>query len=155
MGSVGYYLRFVGGSWGTVMQTGFLFGAISLLGVILFSGTARSWLKVSISKHFFRYNYDYREEWMRFTRTLSERGPNLGERAIQALAVLVESPGGTLWQRDAGGRFTVMWRDDAPLRAEADEGERPADALDLCGTRRASPVVYGAFARFTGCLATP
>ena len=108
MGSVGYYLRYVGGSWGTVMQTGFLFGAISLLGVILFSGTARSWLKVTISKHFYRYNYDYREEWMRFTRTLSERGPNLGERAIQALAVLVESPGGTLWQRDAGGRFTVM-----------------------------------------------
>jgi putative PEP-CTERM system histidine kinase len=107
MGSVGYYLRYVGGSWGTVMQTGFLFGAISLLGVILFSGTARSWLKVSISKHFYRYNYDYREEWMRFTRTLSERGPNLGERAIQALAALVESPGGTLWQRDAGGRFTV------------------------------------------------
>nr|WP_308789200.1 XrtA/PEP-CTERM system histidine kinase PrsK [Telluria antibiotica] len=108
MGSVGYYLRFVGGSWGTVMQTGFLFGAISLLAVILFSGTARSWLKVSISKHFFRYNYDYREEWMRFTRTLSERGPNLGERAIEALATLVESPGGTLWQRDAGGRFTVQ-----------------------------------------------
>ncbi|KGF82269.1 histidine kinase [Massilia sp. JS1662] len=107
MGSVGYYLRYVGGSWGTVMQTGFLFGAISLLAVILFSGTARSWLKVSISKHFYRYNYDYREEWMRFTRTLSERGPNLGERAIQALAVLVECPGGTLWQRDAGGRFTV------------------------------------------------
>jgi putative PEP-CTERM system histidine kinase len=114
MGSVGYYLRYVGGSWGTVMQTGFLFGAISLLGVILFSGTARSWLKVSISKHFYRYNYDYREEWMRFTRTLSERGPNLGERAIQALATLVESPGGTLWQRDAGGRFTVMAGWQAP-----------------------------------------
>ena len=51
--------------------------------------TARSWLKVTISKHFYRYNYDYREEWMRFTRTLSERGPGLGERTIQALAVLV------------------------------------------------------------------
>ena len=114
MGSVGYYLRFVGGSWGTVMQTGFLFGAISLLGVILFSGTARSWLKVSISKHFFRYNYDYREEWMRFTRTLSERGPNLGERAIQALAALVESPAGTLWQRDTGGRFTAKAGWQAP-----------------------------------------
>ncbi|MBW8898572.1 MAG: PEP-CTERM system histidine kinase PrsK [Massilia sp.] len=114
MGSVGYYLRYVGGSWGTVMQTGFLFGAISLLGVILFSGTARSWLKVSISKHFFRYNYDYREEWMRFTRTLSERGPNLGERAIQALAALVESPAGTLWQIDTGGRFTVKAGWQAP-----------------------------------------
>lgn len=105
MGTVGYYLRYFGGSWGSVMQTGFLFGAVCLLGVILFSGSARSWLRVSISKHFYRYNYDYREEWMRFTRTLSGRGPNLGERAIQALAALVESPGGTLWQRGDSGRF--------------------------------------------------
>jgi hypothetical protein len=41
---------------------------------------------------------------MRFTRTLSERGPNLGDRAIQAMAALVESPGGALWQRSDGGR---------------------------------------------------
>ena len=40
-------------------------------------------------------------------------------------------------------------------RAEADEGERPAGALDLCGTKRATPAVYGAFARFTECLAKP
>jgi putative PEP-CTERM system histidine kinase len=105
MGSVGYYLRFFGGRWGTVLQAGFLFGAICLLLVILFSGTARSWLKVSISKHFFTYNYDYREEWMRFTRTLSEGGPNLGNRAIQAMAALVESPGGALWQRGDGGQY--------------------------------------------------
>jgi putative PEP-CTERM system histidine kinase len=103
MGSVGYYLRYFGGSWGTVMQTGFLFGAICLLGVILFSGTARSWLKVWISKHFYTYTYDYREEWMRFTRTLSGSSANLGERAIEALAALVESPGGALWQRSDGG----------------------------------------------------
>ena len=48
------------------------------------------------------------------------------------------------------------WRDGPPLRADADadSGERPADALDLCGTRRAAPAVYGAFARFTDCLTT-
>lgn len=120
MGSVGYYLRYVGGRWGTVMQTGFLFGAVCLLGVILFSGTARSWLKVSISKHFYRYNYDYREEWMRFTRTLSERGPGLGDRAIQALATLVESPGGVLWQRSESGRFEARSQWQAPA---ADAGE--------------------------------
>jgi putative PEP-CTERM system histidine kinase len=105
MGSAGYYLRFFGGSWGTVMQAAFLFGALVLLAVILFSGTFRSWLKVVISKHFYTYNYDYREEWMRFTRTLSEHGPGLGERTIQAVAALVESPGGVLWQRRERGQF--------------------------------------------------
>jgi putative PEP-CTERM system histidine kinase len=125
MGSVGYYLRFFGGRWGTVMQAGFLFGAICLLLVILFSGTARSWLKVSISKHFFTYNYDYREEWMRFTRTLSERGPNLGDRAIQAMAALVESPGGALWQRSDGGKYEPRAHRHAPDTGIAEPANSP------------------------------
>ncbi|RZA31213.1 MAG: PEP-CTERM system histidine kinase PrsK [Lysobacteraceae bacterium] len=101
MGSAGYYLKYFGGDWGTLMQVVFLCGALLLLAGILFSGTFRAWLKVFISKHFYSYGYDYREEWMRFTRTLSEHGPNLGERAIEAVAALVESPGGVLWQRRA------------------------------------------------------
>jgi putative PEP-CTERM system histidine kinase len=125
MGSAGYYLRYIGGRWGTLVQTGFLFGAVCLLGVILFSGTARSWLKVTISKHFYRYNYDYREEWMRFTRTLSDRGPNLGERAIQALAVLVESPGGMLWQRGDDDRFAPGSRWHSPAEGTIEAGNSP------------------------------
>jgi putative PEP-CTERM system histidine kinase len=125
MGSAGYYLRFFGGRWGTVMQAGFLFGAICLLLVILFSGTFRSWLKVSISKHFFTYNYDYREEWTRFTRTLSERGPGLGDRVIQAMAALVESPGGTLWQRNDGNRFEPRAHWQAPDTSMAEPHNSP------------------------------
>jgi putative PEP-CTERM system histidine kinase len=103
MATAGYLLRFFGGSWGTVLQAVFLFGAVILLLSVLFSGTLRSWLKVFISKHFFSYNYDYREEWLRFTRTFSEDGQGLGERAIQAIAELVESPGGGLWiSRESG-----------------------------------------------------
>ena len=80
---------------------------------------------------------------------------HLGDNRATPLwrAYLGSHPVRGLFRAPDAGDF--MWRDDAPLRAEADEGERPADALDLCGTRRASPVVYGAFARFTGCLATP
>jgi putative PEP-CTERM system histidine kinase len=105
MAGAGYYLRFFGGSWGTVMQVSFLFGAIVLLMAVLFSGTLRSWLRVFISKHFFSYNYDYREEWLHFTRTLSEGGHGLSDRVIQALAQLVESPGGSLWISRESGNF--------------------------------------------------
>lgn len=115
MGSAGYYLRYFGGSWGTVMQVTFLFGALLLLAGILFSGTFRAWLKVFISKHFYSYGYDYREEWMRFTRTLSEAGPHLGERTVQAVAALVESPGGALWQRREAGRFEPVAAWEMPL----------------------------------------
>ncbi|MFZ6843216.1 XrtA/PEP-CTERM system histidine kinase PrsK [Undibacterium sp. RuTC16W] len=103
MAAAGYYLRFFGGNWGTVMQVAFLFGAIILLVVLLFSGSVRSWLKVFISKHFYNYNYDYREEWIRFTRTLSIGGDDLGERVIRALASLVESPAGVLFVRRESG----------------------------------------------------
>jgi putative PEP-CTERM system histidine kinase len=125
MGSAGYYLRFFGGRWGTVMQAGFLFGAVCLLLVILFSGAFRSWLRVTISKHFFTYNYDYREEWMRFTRTLSERGPNLGDRAIQAMAALVESPGGILWQRSDAGRYEPRAHWHAPAADALEPANSP------------------------------
>ena len=107
MGSAGYFLRYFGGRWGPVMQLAFLFGAVVLLAVILFSGSFRAWLKVFLSKHFYRYHYDYREEWMRFTRALSEQGPGVGERAIHALGALVESPGGALWLR-RDSRFELV-----------------------------------------------
>ncbi|VXC21455.1 XrtA/PEP-CTERM system histidine kinase PrsK [Massilia sp. 9I] len=124
MGSAGYYLRYFGGSWGTVMQVTFLFAAVILLAGVLFSGSFRARLKVFISKHFYRYNYDYREEWMRFTRTLSKPGPDLGERAIEAVATLVESPGGALWQRGESGRFEPVATWQAPQLAASE----PADS---------------------------
>ena len=108
MAAAGYYLRYVGGSWGTIMQTVFLFGSVLLLVAVLFSGTFRSWLKVFISKHFFRYNYDYREEWIRFTRTLSAKEPALGDRVIRAIAELVESPGGALFAGGESGTYEVV-----------------------------------------------
>lgn len=115
MAAAGYFLRFFGGSWGTLLQTVFLFGALILLFVMLFSGTLRSWLRVFISKHFFSYNYDYREEWIHFTRTLSESEQELGERTIQAVAELVESPGGALWVRKESGNLELASHWDRPL----------------------------------------
>ncbi|MFC5477609.1 XrtA/PEP-CTERM system histidine kinase PrsK [Massilia suwonensis] len=125
MGSAGYYLRYFGGSWGTVMQVTFLFGALLLLAGILFSGTFRAWLKVFISKHFYSYGYDYREEWMRFTRTLSAAGPHLGERTVQAVAALVESPGGGLWLRRDGGRFEPVAGWEVPLPVDVEPADSP------------------------------
>ncbi len=111
MAAAGYYLRYFGGQWGTVLQMAFLFGAGILLFAVLFSGSARAWLRVFISKHFYKYNYDYREEWIRFTRILSVVGPGLGERAIQAVAQLVESGAGTLFISHESGDYvsSAQW----------------------------------------------
>ena len=115
MAGAGYYLRFFGGSWGNVMQGAFLFGAVLLLIVVLFSGAFRAWLKVFISKHFYSYGYDYREEWLRFTKTLSEGGPQIAERAVHAVAALVESPAGALYLRRDSGNCEPVANWNLPL----------------------------------------
>src|SRR5574340_1356164 len=111
--SAGYYLRLFGGQWGDVVQTIFLFAAAMVLVLLMFSGTLRARLRVFLSKHFFSYRYDYREEWLNFTRTLTEGAPGerLCERAVEALAKLLESPGGALWMRegDAGYQRAAHW----------------------------------------------
>ena len=122
MAVAGYYIRYFGGSWGGMLQATFLFGAGVLLVLMLFSGTLRARLKVFLSKHFFSYRYDYREEWLRFTRTLSEgaMGARVEERCVEALAQLVESPGGALWMRQEGGSFERMahWNMPLPVGSE-------------------------------------
>lgn len=102
MAAAGYYLRIFGGDWGTIIQAIFIFAAALLLGIAAASGTFRARLRVFLSKHFFSYRYDYREEWLKFTRTLSSgaSGERLGEQVIQSLAKLVESPGGALWMKE-------------------------------------------------------
>lgn len=107
MAAAGYYIRLVGGDWGRILQSVFLFGAVLVLLLVVSSGTARAHLRVFLSKHFFRYRYDYREEWLRFTSMLSEGEPGsqLHERALQAMARLVESTGAGLWLRQDQGPY--------------------------------------------------
>lgn len=108
MSASAFYIRIVGGSWGPVIQAIFLSGGVIVLIVVLSSGTFRAYLKVQIAKHFFRYKYDYRVEWMQFTRTVSESQESapLELRAIQAIAKTMESPGGAMWLRQSG-RYAV------------------------------------------------
>ncbi|MBT9612379.1 MAG: PEP-CTERM system histidine kinase PrsK [Burkholderiales bacterium] len=112
MAGVGYYIRLFGGNWGGVLQVAFLFGAAVILLAVLFSGALRARLKVFLSKHFFNYKYDYREEWLRFTHTLSagEPGLKLRQRSLQAVAELVDSPAAALWVEEAGVfRQVAQW----------------------------------------------
>jgi putative PEP-CTERM system histidine kinase len=127
--AAGYYVRYFGGSWGKTVQIGFVFAALLLLGWLFSSGTLRARLRVFINKNFFTYRYDYRQEWLRFTNLLSARDPAVSpaQRSIEALANLVESPGGVLWMRDDDGNtFTQGGRWNA-----ADPGQRIAASESL------------------------
>ena len=107
MSAAGYYVRYFGGEWGRAFQLALLFTALLLLGVLSLSGALRAKLRVLIGKHFFSYRYDYRDEWLRFTNTLSAQdgSTEMGRHVIKGLADMVESPAGSLWLKDASGRF--------------------------------------------------
>ena len=132
MAAGGWYLRSVGGAWGPVMQLACLVGAALLLVGVLFSGTARSRVRVFISKHFYQARFDYRDEWRRFTQALSEGGPVPGERAIQAIAALAESPAGALWIAREGGLCEPAARWNMPPQ----HGTESVDS-DFCRLLRA------------------
>ncbi|MBL8357170.1 MAG: PEP-CTERM system histidine kinase PrsK [Delftia acidovorans] len=102
MAAVGYYVRSFGGNWGRALQIAILFAAALGLAIVLLSGSVRAKLRVFVGKHFFRYRYDYREEWLRFTQTLSAQdvASTVGEQVVRGLADLVESPSGVLWVKD-------------------------------------------------------
>ncbi len=122
MAAGGYYIRLYGGSWGAVAQAIFLFGAVILLMMLLFSGQMRARTKVFVAKHFFNYKYDYRTEWLRLITTISSPDDErpLYERAVIALAQIVESPGGALWIRRDGDayRSVAQWNMAVPEHAE-------------------------------------
>lgn len=127
MGLAGYYIRRLGGDWGRVAQVTLLF--LAGIGALAFvsSGQLRARLRVFLDKHFFNYRFDYREEWLRFTRTLSAcgTGEEAGVCILRALAALVDSGGGTLWTRTEEGDYRpeAVWnrpRPDPDLWLESD-----------------------------------
>jgi putative PEP-CTERM system histidine kinase len=124
--AAGYYMRYWGGSWGGALQLGLLFTALVLMVVLVFSGTTRAKLRVLVGKNFFRYRYDYREEWLKFTKALSaeDTAHPVGQRVIRGLADMVESPAGELWLRDVtGNKFTQSSHWNLPISSASESLE--------------------------------
>ncbi|PKO46729.1 MAG: PEP-CTERM system histidine kinase PrsK [Betaproteobacteria bacterium HGW-Betaproteobacteria-4] len=125
---VGYYVRYFGGEWGRAFQLALIFAGLLILGVFLVSGSMRARMKVLVGKHFFRYRYDYREEWLRFTQTLTEHDSpqTMGQQVIRGLANMVESPAGALWLQETGhGAFRQSARWNLPESVAKEAHDSP------------------------------
>ncbi|MBS0390142.1 MAG: PEP-CTERM system histidine kinase PrsK [Proteobacteria bacterium] len=114
MAGVGYYVRYFGGEWGGALQLGLFFVALVLAAAFVLSGSLRARLRVFLGKHFFRYRFDYREEWLKFTATLAshDQPQEAGRSVIRGLADMLESPAGALWLRrpdDPQYRQVARW----------------------------------------------
>jgi putative PEP-CTERM system histidine kinase len=121
VGAGAFVIRQVGGQWGVSIQISYLVAALAMLASILSSARLRAQLRVFINKHFYRNRYDYREEWLRLIRTLSDLRQDLplDQRSIKALAEIVGSSGGQLWL-DREGRSIYepfsSWQSEFPQR---------------------------------------
>ena len=95
------------------MQLAFVIVTSVLAIVLLPSRKLRGWVKVNVAKHFFQHRYDYRAEWLRFTRTIGRGGaeaPPLKERVIQAVADITESTAGLLLTPGDDGELQLAAR---------------------------------------------
>lgn len=103
----GYYINAFGGSWGEALRVFFVVSGVLLLAITLSSPRIRARIMVFVSKNFFDYQYDYREEWIKSTHTLraSVESGSLPIQTIKVLARLVGSNEGCIWIRDEEGNF--------------------------------------------------
>ncbi|MFN3863899.1 MAG: XrtA/PEP-CTERM system histidine kinase PrsK [Erythrobacter sp.] len=107
-------LPLVGGDFARTAPVLFLALAAAAAIAALPSPRLRGWLRVTATKHLFQHRYDYREEWLRFTRTIGRAGKgsaSLEERAVKALADITESPAGLLLMpnEEAQLELTARW----------------------------------------------
>ncbi|MBD1390521.1 PEP-CTERM system histidine kinase PrsK [Neiella sp. HB171785] len=86
MALAGYYIRYMGGSWGGIAQIAFFALGGLVLASLFLSDRLRRRVKVFITKHFFANKYEYRDEWMKFADVFSHDVNSLPQVAIQAMA---------------------------------------------------------------------
>ena len=99
MALVGYSIRSLDWRWGPQLQAFFIVLALGLFVWVLYSDSVRAWIKVWLQKHFYENRYDYREEWLRLTRTLASRSEsqNFHELGFRGLAQIMETSEGAIW----------------------------------------------------------
>ena len=132
LAATGEVLRQFGADWGGVAEISLVFAGVTLVGLLLTSGSARSRVRALVVDPFFTHRYDYRREWLRCITTLSDAsaGTALHTRAIRAVVDVVDSPGGTLFLRDPGEsafQWAGSW--NMPAAPAPVPGDHPLIAL--------------------------
>ena len=142
--------------WGSVV----VFASAVGLTAVLLSDNLRWRLQRFIARHFYRSKYDYREQWMAFTKRLSSRlttaeiGRELVEGVVEAAAattgaVYLSDSADTrfrLWGHAGGAAFPAVLETGAPLPRWLRARELPAPLPADLVTGLATPPLGSAIA---------
>ena len=128
--AVGSYIRYFGGQWGDAMQVLLMLVALGTVASVALSSPLRSRLRVLVSKHFFQYRYDYREEWLKFTAHLAAAADprDVGNRVLDGLAGMVQAGQGLLMVRNREGQMKALAQHQ--WSAPADDGADSSEPLE-------------------------
>ncbi|MBX9885516.1 MAG: PEP-CTERM system histidine kinase PrsK [Novosphingobium sp.] len=125
-------VAWLGGNVSQLAQLGFAFATTVVILAMVPSGRLRGWLNVMLAKHFFQHRYDYRAEWLRFTRTIGRGGPGaapLHARVVQALADITDSASGIMLIPGEAGDLVLAARWQWPTI------EVPAEAMSIAAAQ--------------------
>jgi len=129
-----YYLRERGYSVEAALAGCSILLAYLFFGGVTFSRRALATTQVFIAKYFYRSKYEYRDEWLRLTRTLAHDpdGAPLRERVVRAMSQIVGASSGILWLCTDQGSFVPVagWN----ARVPSDELRRDDPFLDFLTT---------------------
>lgn len=132
MVAIARWLAWAGQELTAELQLAFAGTAAIVLATLASSRVLRAKLRVTLAKHLFQHRYDYRQEWLRFTRTMARVGPDGGplhERVIRAVADMTDSPAGLLLTLNEQGDFALASRWQWPT------ADVPAIALPAAAVR--------------------
>lgn len=116
MSLLSYGLKMTGGNWGTLLQVTFIVVTLIAGSLVALSPRVRAELRVRIARNFYRYRYDYRVEWLNFIDKIDAdkrdlRDAPFRERLIEAIADVLDCPGGALFEPTDAGDYaeTARW----------------------------------------------
>jgi len=92
----------------TLIQITFVLLAIVMLLAIVSSSKFRAKCRVFISKNFFNFKYDYRHEWLKFTKKLSAQIDDTPEAVLQGLCDIVDSDAGEIWVKAKSDKYQCV-----------------------------------------------
>ncbi|MEZ5824520.1 MAG: PEP-CTERM system histidine kinase PrsK [Geminicoccaceae bacterium] len=110
--ALGAVARDVSGHAGPAVQLVLVLTLLSVGAFIFLSGQLHTAVVTFVSRTFFSYRFDYRDEWARFVRTLEgdsvRTAESLPDRVIFAVADVVDATGGAIWLARPRGRFRLL-----------------------------------------------
>ncbi|MDX1762926.1 MAG: PEP-CTERM system histidine kinase PrsK [bacterium] len=128
VGVLGYFFRTTGILSNLFLLVLFVALALMALGLLLFAPNLEQRIRRFINVHFYRYSYDYRQEWHEFTRQISTGQDlnNLVLKVIELVSEILWVNQVTLWlYNDRSGVLSFTMSLNLPKKAEFIKGDTP------------------------------